>query len=1776
MFLNADIDVHGKGYQGVVVSTNGSPDNCSSDPDNFMVLPSATTSVSPKGQGIVVDDPATNGGRAPRANGGGGGISGDTGGGGGSNFGSGGKGGKRWCDKNGAEAGGLGGVEMSTFIAQNRIFFGGAGGAGFVTNANPASAAHGGGMVIIRAKTIIATGSTIDASGSSPVAANFTGAPDGGGGGGGGGSVVFEIQNFQGTLDINVSGGNGQDLNTSNYHGPGGGGGGGAFLYNLQSLPAGITVNAESGKAGVHTDGWPHGAVDGTAGGEVSYFNLVYSEEDSDNDNISDYCDLDTDNDGILDSDEDGYSGFDPSKDADNDGTPNYKDSDDTSPGFPLWVDTNGDGINDIYDRDKDHIPDFKDLDSDNDGIVDAVEAGGVADATGAHANYTDTDLDGLNDEVDADNGGTALVPADNDGDGAPNYLDMDSDNDGVSDAFESTTSTIATGQDQDNDGIDNAFDADEGGSFNTPIDHDGDTYYDMYDIDSDNDGMADYYETSGIAPSGSDDDNDGIDNVYDVDFTGGTDLDGDWIDDNLIPADTDMDGLFDINDIDADADGIVDNIEGQSTAGYIAPSGSDTDNDGLDNAYDTDNGGTTIIPNNIDGDLLPDFQDTNSDEDPESDLIEAYDTDNDGVANILPSGTDSDNDGLDDNYDDISGFNPTDGGELPTDYPDVDNPGDDRDWRQNVPSVSLALDEVIITEAAEVATFTVSLNQTTYQPVTIILSYSGTAVGADYNSAAGTNATNPTTVVIPTGLLSGTVSVTSIDDASVELAETIILDVTSVTNALEDGVQQKTTTISDNDAPGITVSAISNATNEDGQTATFTIVLNSAPSNPVTINLSSDNTAEGTPSLSSVVFDAGDWSTAKEITVNPVDDAFYELDQAFNIITSNASSSDLDYNAMVVDDVAVVNGDNDNPPTVTLSADNNTIAENGGISTLTATLSHISYQDVTVTLGYTGTATGSGTDYSAGSTTITISAGNLTGTTTITAVDDAAYEGNETVIADITNVTNGSEDGTQQETVSITDAESEPNVSLSASLATIAENGGISTLTATLSHVSYQEVTVTLGYTGTATGSGTDYSAGSTTITISAGNLTGTTTITAVDDAAYEGNETVIADITNVTNGSEDGNQSVTITITDDDNAPVITINDASETEGSNVQFTVNLSNPSNADITVTLDLTDGTAIGASGGAGADYDNDNIQVTISAGSTSTTVNVPTTSDAIDEDNETFTIGILSVDAGTTDADLSDEATGTINDDDSAPVITIDNASATEASNVQFSVNLSNPSDGDITVTFDLTDGTATGAPGGTGADYDNDNVQVTISAGSTSTTVDIPTTSDLADEPNETFVIGILSVDAGTADADLSDEATGTINDDDGAPTVSLSASPLSVIEDGGVSTITATLSNASVNDIEVTLEYTGSAIGSGTDYSPTSTTITIVAGSLNGTTTVTSVNDSIYEGDETVIVDIINVTYATENGTQQEIITITDDESAPINNAPVATDDTATVNEGLSVSGNLLDNDSDPDGDSLIISTTPVSVPSNGSVTISIDGSYIYIPNGGFTGTDSFEYSVCDNGTPKECATATVTITVNSISINRNPIAINDTATINEGSYATGNLLANDSDPDGDSLIISTMPVSVPSNGSVTISFDGTYIYTPEEGFTGTDSFEYSVCDNGTPTECATALVTIIVTKGPAGDNIFIPEGFSPNGDGSNEYFSIPGIEQYSHVSIQIFNRWGNIIYKQEHYENDWDGTSNVNMSIGSELPTGTYFYFIVIHDMDEKVTGFVYLNR
>jgi Ig-like domain CHU_C associated/Secretion system C-terminal sorting domain len=357
--------------------------------------------------------------------------------------------------------------------------------------------------------------------------------------------------------------------------------------------------------------------------------------------------------------------------DTDNDGIPNYLDTD-----FAGRVDTNSDGVDDRFDYDLDGKINMLDLDSDNDGVPDVVEAYGAdANGNGIIDSYVDTDGDGLSQNVDvnntgANNTGTGLGLPDLDGDGVPNFLDMDSDNDGIPDVVE------AGGPDANNNGIIDAF-----------VDANADGLHDAYinatgllltGTDVNGDGVADSYPNKNkdrdFRPNAYDMDSDG-DGIVDVIESGLPDANLDGIVDGVIakngwsatisvmPAlnlrNTDGIGNPDYLDIDADEDGIPDNIEGMSTAGYKLPGIIDTDGDGLMDTYDNLSGfgGSGILVYDHDGDTVPDYLDLDTDGDGKIDILEGNDFNLNGIFDDLVTltGLDTDGDGLDNRFDSLN-----------------------------------------------------------------------------------------------------------------------------------------------------------------------------------------------------------------------------------------------------------------------------------------------------------------------------------------------------------------------------------------------------------------------------------------------------------------------------------------------------------------------------------------------------------------------------------------------------------------------------------------------------------------------------------------------------------------------------------------------------------------------------------------------------------------------------------------------------------------------------------------------------------------------------------------------------------------------------------------------------------------------------------------------------------------------------------------------------------------------------------------------------------------
>ena len=187
-----------------------------------------------------------------------------------------------------------------------------------------------------------------------------------------------------------------------------------------------------------------------------------------------------------------------------------------------------------------------------------------------------------------------------------------------------------------------------------------------------------------------------------------------------------------------------------------------------------------------------------------------------------------------------------------------------------------------------------------------------------------------------------------------------------------------------------------------------------------------------------------------------------------------------------------------------------------------------------------------------------------------------------------------------------------------------------------------------------------------------------------------------------------------------------------------------------------------------------------------------------------------------------------------------------------------------------------------------------------------------------------------------------------------------------------------------------------------------------------------------------------------------------------------PVANDDSATTAENTAVTIDVVLNDTDLNGNLDPASARVTSGPGNGALANNGDGTFTYTPNTGFTGVDSFIYEICD--TDSLCDTATVSITV---SVNDPPVANDDSASTGVGTTATIDVAANDTDPNGNldpsSANTTCGTCALPLDGTLANNEDGTFNYTPNAGFSGSDSFVYQICDASGA--CDTATVTITV---------------------------------------------------------------------------------------------------
>ncbi|MEI7594701.1 MAG: gliding motility-associated C-terminal domain-containing protein, partial [Bacteroidota bacterium] len=472
--------------------------------------------------------------------------------------------------------------------------------------------------------------------------------------------------------------------------------------------------------------------------------------------------------------------------------------------------------------------------------------------------------------------------------------------------------------------------------------------------------------------------------------------------------------------------------------------------------------------------------------------------------------------------------------------------------------------------------------------------------------------------------------------------------------------------------------------------------------------------------------------------------------------------------------------------------------------------------------------------------------------------------------------------------------------------------------------------------------------------------------------------------------------------------------------------------------------------------------------------------------DDIAEAVESFTAAItVSNDNGQPVTIGTGSATATITDDDDI-TISINNVAINEEDNLQtsfvFTVSLSNASDGIVTVDYATADGTAT--------ILDNDYIAIpstvlTFAPGETSKTITLLVNGDNKVEADETLTVDLRNITAfGYVVTFANSTGTATILNDDNLPV--LADVIKTGTEDNDVPFATIDFANVftdidgdTLNKINVvslpqngTLYLNGIAVSSGDEILSSDINNLIFTPALNWNGS-TSFDYNAYDGANWSAI------------AEQVIINIT-----PINDAPIAISDTVYTLEDNQLNGSVTLNDTDVEGDGLnvtqfIINGTNYGAGSSavingeGTIIINANGTYTFTPDNNYNDTVStVSYVIIDGNGGSDTGNLVIIVSP----VNDAPITFNESLNTCSNNALSGNILSNsDSDIEGTSLTVNTIPVVSPLYGNFVIAANGDYTYTPNLTYNGFDQIVVSICDNGSPLPyaCTNDTINIVVNQ-------------------------------------------------------------------------------------------------
>jgi PKD repeat protein len=791
-----------------------------------------------------------------------------------------------------------------------------------------------------------------------------------------------------------------------------------------------------------------------------------------------------------------------------------------------------------------------------------------------------------------------------------------------------------------------------------------------------------------------------------------------------------------------------------------------------------------------------------------------------------------------------------------------------------DLPTVTVVATDPNASETdSDTGQFAITRSGITTAPLVVFYALSGTATnGVDYNLLGGS-------VTIPAGAASANVTVRPIDDAEYEGDETVALTLVTNPSYQLGSPNNATVIIKDNDLPTVSITATTPNASEVGPTpGVFTVFRTGITTSSLTVNYTTSGTATGATDYlalpGSLMIPAG--SPSATITVTPIDDDVLEGAETVAVTLSGSVS----YNVGAPQTATVTIAD-DVRPIVTVVATDASASEKGpdpGQFTVYRTGSIT--DALVVAYALSGTAT-NGTDYLLLTSPVTIPAGAAFAAVLVNPIQDTDYEGPETAILTISPSQTYKIGGQNGATVTIAD-DDRPRVTIVATTPDAAEPAVPGLFTVSRTGITTAPLTVSYGVSGTAT-NGVDYALLSGTVTFQPGTSSIGIPVQPIDDAILEGPETVILTISANELYNLGSPDNATITIADND-LPTLTItatdNRAAEAGPDPGEFKISRTGNTTGAVTVFY------TTGGSATNGEDYSFLPGKVIIPDGSSSATIQIMPVDDNLPEDRETVVLTLAS--NGWYKIGSPYTATVYISDND-LPTVSIvaadDNASETGPKNGRFTVTRNSTQISPLNVYYKVS-GSAKN-----GTDFQKLNGALSIPAGVASTDIFVVPYDDKEYQGDRTVIVTLSTNDYYTIGT-LS-KGTVIIHDND-VPTVSIYASAQQALEKGtdpGVLTVTRTGSTS----LPLTVRYaTAGTATSGVDYIALPGMVTIPADSNSTDIQVVGIDDSIYEGTETVIVSLLTDPGYNIGTPVSAAINILDDEWPTV--TVVASDDSAS----------------------------------------------------------------------------------------------------------------------------------------------------------------------------------------------------------------------------------------------------------------------------------------